>query len=90
MTEQELREMIKEECLNYKTNFRGFDELHRMQDNFYTADTPGDYRFTGCPNSYYCLSDAEDYCSVDHPYCDDECEQCWKNAFASKIDSLGV
>lgn len=82
MTESEVREILKKECLEYQTNFRGMDGLYRMEDNYHTACSDR-YDFSGCPQSYNVFEDAPELCSVDnftqHP--PNECLLCWKRAF---------
>ena len=45
MREKELRDQIKKECLNYKTNFFGIGTLMRLEHNYYIAQRDNDYSF---------------------------------------------
>lgn len=81
--ETKIRALIKQECENYKTNFRGIDILEKCQNDFMVASKPGCYDFDSCPSDYDCLRDAEDYCNTTHANMStrEECGECWKRAF---------
>ena len=84
----ELREMIMNECLNYKTNFNGIDDLVQKESDYQTAENNG-YDFVSCPQTYECLDGVEQLCGSDNIYSGnstEECNQCWRIALKeSKI-----
>lgn len=83
MTEKDIREILKKECLAYRTNFNGLDTLIKMRDNYCMSDYEDRYDFTGCPQFYNVFEDAPELCEEEHRPMDliEECEECWKLAF---------
>lgn len=83
MREKELRDQIKQECLNYKTNFFGIGTLMRLEHNYYVAQRDNDYSFEGCPTEYDCLEYTSELCDTEkggfNPTIED-CKRCWRYA----------
>ena len=87
--EKEMRESIRQECLSYKTNFRGIDILIKYEDDYYVAGQEGNYDFSNCPHSYENTFSVEietntlpEICAQPNDFTStaDECRECWRQA----------
>lgn len=87
--EKENRESIRQECLSYRTNFRGIDILIKYEDDWHVAGQEGNYDFSNCPHSYEETFSEEihrnmlpEICSQPNDFNSvaDECRECWRQA----------
>ncbi len=75
-----LREQVMNECINYKTNFEGIDELEINQTNYMVVKNNGN-EFDGCPQRYDCLENSDELCIVENINSSvEQCMKCWRNA----------
>ena len=84
MKRKDVFNAIKEECLNYKTNFLGIDTLMNLETDYHVATRESTYGFSRCPSSYECMERVKTLCEDFDLDCD--MQQCWEQAIDQLVD----